>query len=61
MADVSLTQTKPDLRIRLPPIRPDHEILASPAPTPVTPVAVALPALLPPIKNWIQRQRAFKM
>jgi hypothetical protein len=57
--DVSLTQPKPDLRIRLPPIRPDHEILASPAPTPVAPVAVA--ALLPPIKNWIQRQCAFKM
>jgi hypothetical protein len=56
MADVSVAQSrKPDLRIRLPPIRPDEEILASPAPTPVAPVAV--PVLLPPIKNWIERQR----
>lgn len=55
MDTVSLTQPKPDLRIRLPPIRPDHEILASPAPTPVAPVAVAPTRALPPLHGSFQR------
>jgi hypothetical protein len=52
MADVS---PKPNLRIRLPPIRPDHEILASPVPTPVTPVAAPLPRALPPLHTSFQK------
>jgi hypothetical protein len=52
MADVPFTQPKTDLRIRLPPIQPDHEILASPVPTPVAPVAVVpLPRTLPPLHS----------
>jgi hypothetical protein len=58
MADIPLMQPKPNLRIRLPPIQPDHEILASPVATPMAPMAPrsALPPLQGFFKRWIREK-----